>query len=417
MSDHWFLERLVGARSSALEAGAEEAVILLDQLIADRRSLPPTMRDFERFDRAVRLTATALSAQCLVADQYSSMDGFWSDAADQEKGLSSRTFWDTYEHGRRRQFEQALAAAYGAADAVLVNSGMAGVYAALVSATEHGRRILRLPARRYFETHDLIENVPFGQQAADPSLGTVGFLEPITNAPTLDVNDPTDLGPDVDRFVVDNSLFSHAFSYADVSAWLCGQSVLVVESLAKYLSGLVSGGVVYGDRDAVEAVRTFARRTGQLLQGAALAYLSPIDIQLARKRVRSHVVGAAEFAAHIDRTAWKVMEPDPNLLEKSGVPAQLRTGSLLFLRPADTETDCAAIVDRWIVATANLDQPVRIQAGFGWPWTTTRSYGVDRLNQPDGPRYIRISVGAIDATHAKQQALALNRVSGWAGPR
>lgn len=193
--------------------------------------------------------------------------------------------------------------------------------------------------------------------------------------------------------------------------------VLVVESVAKYLSGLISGGIVYGDREAVDAVRTFARRTGQLLQGAALAYLSPADIRLARTRILTHVAAAAEFAAHVDRTAWEVMEPDAYLLERAGLPSRLRTGSLLFLRPSDDSADCAAIVGRWVAATSDLDQPVRLQAGFGWPWTTTRSYGVDRLNQPDGPRYIRISVGAVDPTHAKQQALALNPVSSWENHR
>ncbi|MGW2866141.1 lamin tail domain-containing protein [Streptomyces sp. NPDC001205] len=33
----------------------------------------------------------------------------------------------------------------------------------------------------------MIENVPFGHPA-DPSQGSVAFLEPVTNAPTLDVN-------------------------------------------------------------------------------------------------------------------------------------------------------------------------------------------------------------------------------------
>ncbi|WP_030816781.1 hypothetical protein [Streptomyces sp. NRRL F-2799] len=410
MSTRWFTERLSGARSAAVEAGADEAIVLLDRVAADQDGRPPVMKDFERYDDAVRLTAAALSAGCLVADQYATMDDFWSDAAAQEKGLSTGTFWDTYEHGRRRQLERALATAYGSPDAVLVNSGMAGIYTALVTATEHGRRPLRLPERRYFETHDLVENVPLGRPA-DPSLGSVAFLEPVTNAPTLDVNDPATLGPEVDRFVVDNSLFGHAFPYRDLSSWVSGRPVLVVESVAKYLSGLISGGVVYGDREAVDTVRAFARRTGQLLQGAALAYLTPGDIRLASTRIRTHMAAAAEFAAHVDQTSWEIMEPDAALLRRAALPSGLRTGSLLFLRPSDRGADCAAIVDRWVAATAALDQPVRLQAGFGWPWTTTRSYGVDRLNQPDGPRYIRISVGAVDPTHVKQQALALNTVS------
>ncbi|MEV8537106.1 hypothetical protein [Streptomyces sp. NPDC051211] len=410
MNRDWFAERLAAARTAAIEAGAGEAASLLGTLTAAHNSRPPTITDFERYDDAVRMTATALSARCLVADQYPTMDHFWSDAAAQEQGLSDGTFWDTYEHGRRRRLEQALAAAYGAPDAVLVNSGMAGIHAALVTATEHGSRPLRLPARQYFETHDLVRNVPLGRPA-DPSLGAVAFLEPVTNAPTLDVNDPADLGDGTDRFVVDNSLFGHAFPYADLRAWLGGRPALVVESVAKYLSGLISGGVVYGDRDAVDAVRTYARRTGALLQGAALAYLAPADIRLARQRILSHITAADAFSAHVDKTLWHVMEPDPAHLHRAGIPARLRTGSLVFLRPLDDSTDCAAVVDRWIAATADLDQPVRLQAGFGWPWTTTRSYGVDRLNQPDGPRYVRISVGAVDPAHAAEQAAVLNTMA------
>ncbi|WP_217548947.1 hypothetical protein [Streptomyces sp. GbtcB6] len=410
MSADWFAERIGGARTAAADAGADEAVALLDSLLAEGGRRLPRMTDFERYDEAVRITAGALSARCLVADQYATMEDFWSDVAAQEKGLSGGTFWDTYEHGRRRRLEQALAEAYGSPDAVLVNSGMAGIFTALVCATEHGRRPLRLPPRQYFETHDLVENVPLGRPA-DPSLGAVAFLEPVTNAPTLDVNAPTALGPGVDRFVVDNSVFGHAFPYEDLRSWLGGASVLVVESLAKYLSGLVSGGVVYGEPEAVNAVRTFARRTGQLLQGAALAYLSPVDIRLARQRILTHVAAATEFTATVDRTVWEVMEPDAGLLDRAAVPTRLRMGSLVFLRPLDETTDCAAAVNRWIAATSDLDQPVRLQAGFGWPWTTTRSYGVDRLNQPDGPRYIRISVGAVDPVHAKEQAMMLNTVA------
>lgn len=409
MNTCWFTERIRGARATAADAGADEAVALLDALEA-RRGRPPVLAEFEAYDRAVRLTAAALSTGCLVADQYPTMDAFWSDVEAQEAGRSTGTFWDTYEHGRRRRLEQSLATAYGAPDAVLVNSGMAGIHTALVSATEHGRRPLRLPPRRYFETHDLVENVPLGRPA-DPSLGAVAFLEPVTNAPTLDVNDPAAMGPGVESYVVDNSVFGHAFPYADLRSWLGGAPVLVVESLAKYLSGLVSGGVVYGERETVDTVRTFARRTGQLLQGAALAHLSPVDVRLARQRVHTHVAAAAEFITHVDRSVWEVMEPDARQIEEARVPAELRMGSLVFLRPRDASTDCAGVVDRWIAATTGLEQPVRLQAGFGWPWTTTRSYGVDRLNQPDGPRYIRVSVGALDTAHVKEQAAALRAVT------
>ncbi|MFF4185439.1 hypothetical protein ACFYZ9_19800 [Streptomyces sp. NPDC001691] len=180
----------------------------------------------------------------------------------------------------------------------------------------------------------MVENVPLGR-SADPSMGAVSFLEPITNAPTLDVNNPAAQGPHIDQFVVDNSLFGHAFPYAEMRAWLGGKPVLVVESIAKYLSGLISGGVIYGDPETVDLARTFARRTGQLLQGAALAYLNLADIRLARARILVHVAAADEFAAHVDQTLWEIMEPDADLLCQAGVPSRLRTGSLIFLRPRD----------------------------------------------------------------------------------
>ncbi|MET8768884.1 hypothetical protein [Streptomyces sp. NPDC004658] len=40
------------------------------------------------------------------------------------------------------------------------------------------------------------------------------------------------------------------------------------------------------------------------------------------------------------------------------MPSRLRTGSLLFLRPSDDSADYAAIVDRWVAATSELDQQV-----------------------------------------------------------
>ncbi len=103
--------------------------------------------------------------------------------------------------------------------------------------------------------------------------------------------------------------------------------MLHVESVATYLSGLISDDIVHGDREAGGAVRTFPRRTGQLLQGAVLAYLSPAGIRSARARILDHVAAAAEFAAYVDRTAWEVMEPDAGLLERAGVPSRMRTGS------------------------------------------------------------------------------------------
>ncbi|KOV73902.1 MULTISPECIES: hypothetical protein [unclassified Streptomyces] len=50
--------------------------------------------------------------------------------------------------------------------------------------------LVRLPERRCFEIHDLVETVPLGRPT-DPSLGTATFLEPVTNAPPLDVHIPT----------------------------------------------------------------------------------------------------------------------------------------------------------------------------------------------------------------------------------
>ncbi|MGC5330420.1 hypothetical protein [Micromonospora sp. DT62] len=411
MTSGWFADRVAGLRADAVEAEAARAVAMLDAVAASGRLNAPVVADFERYDDAVREIAAVVSRQCLVADQYPTMGAFWADIAAQERGESTGTFWDTYDHGRRRLLERLLAQAYGSADAVLVNSGMAAVYCAAVCATDHGRRRLQLPARRYFETHDLVTNVPLGQ-AVDPSLEGVGFLEPITNCPTLDVNEPATLGEGLGRFVVDNSMWSHAFPFEQVRTWISGRPLLVVESLAKYLSGLVSGGVVYGDRDMVEAVRVFARRTGQLLQGSALAYLSPTDIRLAGRRVRHHVETGGTFADHVDKSRWSLLSPDAELIRRAGLPAMLGTGSLVFLRARDPGTDCAAVVDRWIAATAGGAHPVRLQAGFGWPWTSTRSYGSDHLNQPDGPRYIRVSVGAIDQVAAKEQAMLLNEVSG-----
>jgi hypothetical protein len=152
----------------------------------------------------------------------------------------------------------------------------------------------------------------------------------------------------------------------------------------------------------------FARRTGQLLQGAALAFLSSTDIRLARRRVLTHVDAASEFVSIVDRAVWEMLEPDADRLHRAGLPSSLRAGSLAFLRPCDDTVDCARVVNRWVAVTRDREQQVRLQAGFGWPWTTTRSCGTDQLNQPDGSRYIRVSVGAVDPCDAKEQATALN---------
>ena len=76
-------------------------------------------------------------------------------------------------------------------------------------------------------------------------------------------------------------------------------------------------------------------------------------------------------------------------------------GSLIFLalRPRKSAGDKLGdthnkLLQRWRAAAIDAGLGFQIRAGFGWNQTSARAYDSGRLNQPDAPCFIRISMGA-----------------------
>ncbi|MEI6430491.1 MAG: PLP-dependent transferase, partial [Pseudanabaena sp. ELA607] len=230
------------------------------------------------------------------AHTYPSMEAFWDDAKAQVLGESPNTYWDTYEHGRRRQLEQILANTYGSESALLVNTGMStiAVVVGMLNLSQ-GSKILT-GERCYFETSDYLERylVPRGIEIirvpVDNTLllnETIKNLQPqlaifetVTNVPdvTALLGFPDCLGVSPNTFfLIDNSVQSHLTKWFSLVEKSCSR-VLVAESLGKYLTHETMGGVIYGSKETVERARNFARATGQQLQEKSFNYLCEAEL-------------------------------------------------------------------------------------------------------------------------------------------
>ncbi|GLZ50068.1 hypothetical protein Acsp06_62530 [Actinomycetospora sp. NBRC 106375] len=382
--------------------------------------------DLDRVDDVLRHATQLSLARHLVADRYDSMGEFWDQVRLQEDGRSAGTYWDSYEHGGRRRVERRLADAYGSPAALLVNSGMSAIYCAL---RVLGRRAdgVVVHNHAYFETTQLYDllgpDMPIYRCDLTPtevttvrgrtrSTETVLVAETATNAPqahTVPLEDDSLSGTTI---LLDNSVLGHGLNYRALKLELPSARLVVVESGSKYLCSMASIGVVYGEKDDIEEIRLWARRTGQQLQAPAFAHLHPIDIELASTRAGLHGRAAAAFADALSPDHWRV-----RLVGHQQAPAGLRKlvrehgpGALVFLEPL-RPTDLDAVVDEWTAASRSTPRRVRVQAGFGWSWTSTRAYSSLTLNQPDAPRYVRVSVGLLTERAAAEQARLFNEVA------
>lgn len=370
-----------------------------------------------------------------IAARYDSMDAFWHDAAEQQRGRSPRTFWDSYEHGRRRQLEAVLADAYGADEAVLVNSGMAALDVALGAAElRPGCRVL-VHERAYFETAEYLEYVAARRgievvrvdmtaaervddalRAHDPA---AILVETSLNCPPCDAPVLTDalLGHRA-LLVVDNSLLSHA---VPVHRLLDRNRVLVVESAIKYLTRTCMGGVVYGSGDAITAARCYARRIGVQLQERAFAGLQVAELLTARERVALHGRNNRAFVAALAGERWAWVRTATSSIEgrRDPLARAVRTagaGALVYACIGGAGASDQAAVHRRLIAEWVRRARLRglrldVRAGFGWDETTVRAYESSALNQQDAPVYVRVSLGIEPEVICVELARLLNEVA------
>lgn len=368
-----------------------------------------TQQRIDAYEKLARAKAAACNRVAEIARCYDSMAEFWADAAAQEVAGSNHTFWDTYEHGMRRQLEGRLARSFGSAGSVLVNSGMTAIDCVFGGLRLRPGDIVAAHVQSYFETTQYFEDVlaPRGvvirrYDFRDP--GDVARLiaeapravifEPVLNTSGVDVPHAlTESGAGLPRSTVvcvDNSLTSHGLPWEVWAKTFPGADVLVVESAIKYLTGRCSAGVVYGG-PLLDDVRTYARRVGVNLQERAFNHLVWGELDHCADRVRLHAEGAAEFAGALDPAHWGSVRVAHTRLPEAGSA----TG-VLFCTPAGDLADAdrlALLPGRWRAEAAVRGLRVDVRAGFGWTRTSGRSYGADALNQADGKAFLRISVG------------------------
>lgn len=366
--------------------------------------------------------AARLNEAACIARSYGSMDEFWADAGAQATGLSPHTFWDTYEHGRRRQLERTIAEVYGAEDALLLNAGMSAVTAAIEAADlRPGDRIVT-GLRNYFETAEYLDvhlskrgieilRAPIDQ--ADAMQAVIArsrprlvLFETATNSP--DTAAPQRLeawlreSPE-SLFVCDNTVqgtLTGWFSDPALRAIL-PERFLVVESATKYLSQSVMAGLVYGKRDLVHRARALARVTGQQLQEKAFNYLRAGDLLHVGQRLKLHSRNIGVFAEQL----FRVRKSCFSVRLLNGAPRQRHDGSglfaegvggLVFLVPGGDRAPqkiCRQLLSSWQRRVGAMGYSLPVRAGFGWSETSARIYETDALNQSDAPAYLRISVG------------------------
>ena len=202
------------------------------------------------YDRLSFEKAVMLHERTEVAASYRSMDEFWADADAQERGDSRRTFWDTYEHGRRRQIESQLAGCYGCEEALLVNSGMSAIDTAVRSLHLKSGDVILTHRRGYFETSQYLADILRAEGVGivrrslddrDELHAAVEDVEPrlllveaAMTIPPCEIVSCLDGVPDAVQIVIDNSLFSHGVRWFD---HVRQRNAVVVESAIKYHDG------------------------------------------------------------------------------------------------------------------------------------------------------------------------------------
>lgn len=384
--------------------------------------------------------ASRLNEVASVARAYGTMDEFWADADAQSTGESPHTFWDTYEHGRRRQLERTLAGVLGAEDTLLLNTGMSAVTTAIEAAElRPGDRVLT-GLQSYFETSEYLD-IHMGRRAVEiirapidqpDAMGVVlertrprlVLFETTTNSP--DVTVPRGLevwlraSPE-SLFVCDNSVqgaLTGWFSDPKLRS-VAPERLLVVESATKYLSQSVVAGLLYGKRDEVERARAFARVTGQHLQEKAFNYLREGELRHVGKRMKLHSRNTeilAEQLAQVPESPFSVRlarGPVHRHRESLDIFAE-GVGGLIFLVPDGERARsrapqalCRQTLTSWQERLRPMGWSVPVRAGFGWSETSARVYESGALNQRSAPSYLRISVGIEPEEVARQLGTAL----------
>lgn len=367
------------------------------------------------YTQAKQALGAHLASAAEVAEAYPTMEQFWQAATAQQKGQTAGTIWDTYEHGARRRLETTFAQSFGSPDAVLVNSGMAAVHVALAGALHPGDTLLT-HQRSYFETSELLDHVyaPTGIRVVRVDMTSskritaavrqhrpaVVLAETALNAPACSVPDfaDADLGHSGPLVLIDNSILSHATNFEALTHTTGAARLLIVESAIKYATHDCSAGVLYGGGNEIDAVRTYARRTGQLLQSKAFHYIRDHEVRALHQRLSLHSDRNRRFVHCLTAAPIEAVNTDTSAAAADGTFAELvrrsGPGSLLFLRfPTLPPDSYSNVMNEWAARCRDRGLRLDIRAGFGWDITSARSYQSTFLNQSDAPTFLRVSMG------------------------
>ncbi|HKP05009.1 MAG TPA: PLP-dependent transferase [Chthoniobacterales bacterium] len=371
-----------------------------------------------QYEQLARKKGCTLNNVAEVARAYESMDAFWNDVSAQSRGDSSHTYWDTYEHGRRRQLEHLLAQMYGSEDGLLLNSGMSGIAVVCEMLNLRPGDTVVTGERSYFEITDFLDRfvsergirvvrVPVGDfqkviAALQESKPRLVIIETVTNVPSVDVPENVPAWLEAAKqalFLIDNSVQSHLTCWFSILPQ--HERLIILESGVKYLAHHCMAGILYGNRTTLERARNYARVAGQQLQEKAFNFINVAETEHLPEKLARHTQNVRLFHQTLQPYArcFSLM----NVLDSTATHGAANTifdegiGALLFVAlPHDSgnaNTAHRRLLDDWRQGAAQNGLIVQIRCGFGWNQTTARVYESGFLNQPDAPTYLRVSVG------------------------
>ena len=252
---------------------------------------------------------------------------------------------------------------------------------------------------------------------------TLAIFETITNVPGVPVAREWDewlTASPTTFFLIDNSVQSHLTRWFEILPE--DPRLLVVESGTKYLTEECMVGVIYGHADAVERARDYARATGQQLQEKAFNYVCEAEIKTAGRKLATHSRNVAAVMDELKPFASLfsfIRTLDTSTANEPALEVfRYGRGALIFAALKSHEADSESpaklhrrLLVRWRELTLMSGIELHIRAGFGWNQTSARAYESGRLNQPDAPCFIRISVGCEPLDAVRRIALALGQAA------
>lgn len=368
---------------------------------------------FKEYINLNRMKALLLNDKSNPARIYDNMNEFWQDAKEQACASSPYTFWDTYEHGRRRQLEQLLANYYGSQSAILVNSGMSAIAIALEAIPLRMGDVVITTEKNYFETSDYLDNflklrgvhvlrvkegdLKFAIKKYKPK---IVLVETVGNYPETSLIDNwqewLDEFPEI-TFIIDNTVQSHLTKWY-LPPFNAGKNVVIVESAIKYITEECVAGVIYGWTETLERMRHYARAVGNFLQEKCFNYLSEGMIKSMNIRMQLHSRNTKLLSSVIKNESNGCLEYCRTLDNNLGSSEIFNAGvgCLIYCKPVNDSKLSQAAYNRLVLSKwQEISRPfgLKVRAGFGWHETFTRVYEGGDLNQASAPDYIRIAVG------------------------